>query len=103
VFEGEASEEATGLMLNFHDYVEANDDGQTRSAQIVTGGRQSGENTEVLHGHHAGLKGQIQEFRLIKGITYAVIKVVDGATPFGRPNIMVPVTYLSKPIRRRKK
>jgi hypothetical protein len=84
-------------MMRFSDYVEAND-GQTQSAQIVTGGRQTGQDTQVLHGHHAGLKGNILEFRLIKGITYAVIKVVEGKTPFGRPNIMVPVTYLSQPV-----
>ena len=90
-------------MFSFSDYVEAKDNGQGKSAQILTDGREAGQNTEVLYGHHAGLKGQIEGFRLVKGITYAVIKVVDGATPFGRPNIMVPVTYLSKPPRRRKK
>jgi hypothetical protein len=56
-----------------------------------------------LQGHHAGLKGEIAEFRLINGITYAVIKVVEGATPFGRPNIMVPVTFLSQPPKRRRR
>lgn len=90
-------------MLSFMDYTEANDSDQPRSAQLVTGGRESGQNTEVIHGHHAGLKGEIVEFRLINGITYAVIKVVEGKTPFGRPNIMVPVTFLSQPPRRRKR
>jgi hypothetical protein len=90
-------------MLSFNDYIEASDGDQLRSAQLVTGGRQSGQKTEVLQGHHAGLKGEIAEFRLINGITYAVIKVVEGATPFGRPNIMVPVTFLSQPPKRRRR
>lgn len=90
-------------MLSFMDYTEANDSDQPRSAQLVTGGRESGQKTEVIHGHHAGLKGEIIEFRLINGITYAVIKVVEGKTPFGRPNIMIPVTFLLQPPRRRKR